>query len=213
MDIMGSVRDARVRVNNLSFRLAIVLRGSTRAEQQSSNHVLKMQAGLFHKLFVLYIIPRGIRHADVSSLDSDFSRAGGAWRACAAARVSVDLLWGDNSAQGVTPRQHNAAVIHYLRWGRSLRLLDGESGPLDQCATAGGTPVGRVALFQYSVALAADSFHTQELTGLVYSHPEPARPKSVCPTAGGRTLEVCTLRFGLWQLMWMAPCCRALRKR
>ena len=31
--------------------------------------------------------------------------------------------------------------------------------------------------------------------------------------AGAGTLEICTLRFGWWQSIWMERCCRPLRRR
>jgi hypothetical protein len=42
----------------------------------------------------------------------------------------------------MTPWQDYAAMIDHLRWGQSLKILDRESGPLDQRPSARRTPVG-----------------------------------------------------------------------
>ena len=56
-------------------------------------------------------------------------------------------------------------MIDHLRWGRSLGILRRETGPLNQRAVARGTPVGVCLLGEHRPALAADPFHTFEITG------------------------------------------------
>jgi hypothetical protein len=62
----------------------------------------------------------------------------------------------------MTPGQDDAAMIDHLRWGQSLKILAGESGPLDQRPAARWTPV-RVGLqTQHGMALAAKALHTSQ---------------------------------------------------
>jgi hypothetical protein len=87
----------------------------------------------------------------------------------------------------VTAGQDDAAMINFLRRGQRLA---GESGPLDQRATAGRTPVCHGLFGEHGAALSANAFHTSKITG-------SGRNLSAAK------LEICTLPFGWWQSMWM----------
>jgi hypothetical protein len=73
------------------------------------------------------------------------------------------LLRGNDAADGMAAGQDDAAMVNFgggfggLSRGR-------EAGPFDQGAAAGWTPVCPGFLGEHSSALAANSFHTQELT-------------------------------------------------
>jgi len=96
--------------------------------------------------------------------------------------------------------QNDAAMIDLLRWGQHWKILDRESSPFDQRATAGRTPVGHSLFVEDCVAVAADAFHPFKITGSGHNIP-------------AAKLEICTLRFGWRQSIWMEHCCRPLRRR
>jgi len=62
----------------------------------------------------------------------------------------------DDAANGVATRQDDAAVIHL---GLGLLGVGGQLGAFDQCASAGGAPVGLGVRCKHGVAVAADAFH------------------------------------------------------
>ena len=75
------------------------------------------------------------------------------------------LLRSDDSAQRMTARQNDAAMIDLLRRGRTLGVFNGQAGTLDQCPAASRAPVGGGLFGEHGVAMAANAFHTQKLTG------------------------------------------------
>ena len=78
----------------------------------------------------------------------------------------MHLLRRNNSTQRMTPWQHNAAMIDHLRWGQSLKILAGKSGPFDQRPAAGRTPIRHGLFAKHRPALTADPFHAFKITGL-----------------------------------------------
>jgi hypothetical protein len=78
------------------------------------------------------------------------------------------LLRGDDAADGVAAREHNAAMIHHCVGrrcvGRHCMLQIFGRGlwqekTLYKRATAGGAPVGFGFSAEHGAALAADTFH------------------------------------------------------
>jgi hypothetical protein len=63
----------------------------------------------------------------------------------------------------MTPGQYNAAMINFCGW-RSRLFGIRPFCPLNQRPAAGRTPIRHVIFCQHCVALAANSFHTQEIT-------------------------------------------------
>lgn len=68
------------------------------------------------------------------------------------------LLRRNDPAQGMTPRQDDAAVVQFGASRRGDRRL-GQDGPVSQGAAAGGAPVGLEIRGQDSVTLRADLLH------------------------------------------------------
>jgi len=68
-------------------------------------------------------------------------------------------LWCDDAAEGVAAGEKNAAVVDL-----SGGLGGGESGAINQCAAAGGTPVGLGFGSEDGVAMAADSLHLSTIS-------------------------------------------------
>jgi hypothetical protein len=71
----------------------------------------------------------------------------------------------NNSAQRVTPGQHNAAMVHFSGW-LAAWAVNRLAGSLHQSSSAGGAPVGGIPLFHHRVALAANPFHAFKNTGM-----------------------------------------------
>ncbi len=69
----------------------------------------------------------------------------------------------DDSAQRVTARQHDPAMIHHRRRGQRLKIVAGESGTFDQRPAAGRTPVSDRLFCKHRVALAANPFHPSKI--------------------------------------------------
>jgi hypothetical protein len=69
------------------------------------------------------------------------------------------LLGSNNPAQRVTPGQDDAAMVD-LGGGPGGLVEEGRAGTLNQCSSAGRTPVGFGFWTQHSVAVAASTFHT-----------------------------------------------------
>jgi len=61
-------------------------------------------------------------------------------------------------------RQHDAAMIDFGGWPAGP-IAFRQDRSIDQCSAAGGAPVGRDSLCEHGVTLAANSLHTQKLTG------------------------------------------------
>ena len=69
-----------------------------------------------------------------------------------------DLLRSDDAAQGVAPRQHDAAMIDFRRWGG--RFGGGREGSaFDEGSAARWAPVGFGIGSEHGVAMAAEAFH------------------------------------------------------
>lgn len=68
------------------------------------------------------------------------------------------LLRGDDATQGVTARQHDAAMIDFRRRGGAFNG-GGKDGACDKGSAAGGAPVGFGVGCKHSVAMAAEAFH------------------------------------------------------
>ncbi len=79
--------------------------------------------------------------------------------------VQRDLLRRDNSANRMSPRQHDTAMIHLSRRGLCRRRR--QLGTLHQRASACWTPVRLRVRSQRSVAMCAHPFHTPSLPNLV----------------------------------------------
>lgn len=79
----------------------------------------------------------------------------------------MNSLRGDDPAQRMLAREDDAAVIDNLRWGRNAGVVFTESGPLNQCASAGGTPVGLGLDGELGVTVAANSLHGPRISGPV----------------------------------------------
>ncbi len=73
----------------------------------------------------------------------------------------MNLLRRNDSAQGVTTRQHDATMVYFC--GRPGGIGFRQTLPFDQRATAGRAPVRLCLCGKDSVALAADSFHISKL--------------------------------------------------
>jgi hypothetical protein len=73
-------------------------------------------------------------------------------------------LRSDDPTQRMTPRQDNPTMIDLWRWTAGL-VERGQACPLDQSAAACGTPVHGVFQSEHGMALTANPFHTQKLTG------------------------------------------------
>jgi hypothetical protein len=61
--------------------------------------------------------------------------------------------------------QNDAAMIH-LRWDQRRMVPGGKSCPLNQRAAAGRTPIGSGRFVQHRSAIAANPFHSFQITGL-----------------------------------------------
>ena len=91
-------------------------------------------------------------------------------------------------------------MIDLLRRGHCVRQSGLNFDALDRRTTAGRTPI-RYGLFgEYGATVSADAFHIFKITGSGHN-------------IAAAKLEICTLRFGWWQLIWMERCCRPLRRR
>jgi hypothetical protein len=65
----------------------------------------------------------------------------------------------------MAPGQHNAAMIHHLRRGQSLKIVCRETLSLNQRSAAGRAPIRRGRFGQHGVALAANPLHSSKITG------------------------------------------------
>ena len=68
-------------------------------------------------------------------------------------------LRSNNPTQRVTPWQDDSAMVD-LGGGPGGVVEGGHAGTLNQCSSAGRTPVGFGFWTQHSVAVAASTFHT-----------------------------------------------------
>ena len=74
-----------------------------------------------------------------------------------------NLLRGDDAAQSVTAREHDAAMVNLGCWAHGLRI-GGDGFALQQGATAGRAPVGLGLGGENGMAMAANSFHRKRIT-------------------------------------------------
>lgn len=90
--------------------------------------------------------------------------------------MSESSLRRNNSAQRMTPGQHNSAMIYLRLWrpGRNFH-----AGPLNQRPAAGRTPIRDGLFGKHRPAMAANPFHSQILPD--WSCIAPNRS----PTTGG----------------------------
>ena len=76
--------------------------------------------------------------------------------------VSRGSLGGDDSAQGMTARQNDAAVVDFGRRNAG-NLWFGQGGALGQRSAAGRAPVGFLVDGEDSMAMGANPFHEARL--------------------------------------------------
>ena len=80
----------------------------------------------------------------------------------------VHSLRRNNSAQRMTPGQHDATMIDFGCRRTVLAALR-QAGPLNQCTAASRTPIRLSLLIKHRPALAANPFHAFKITGSAHA--------------------------------------------